>query len=35
MMGTTPTRAMGRVDGLVMSFGWGWSLKGYEDNKPW
>ena len=35
MMGMTPTRAMGRADRLTMSFGWGWSLKKYEDNKPW
>jgi hypothetical protein len=35
MMGMTPTRAMGRADRLAMSFGKGWSLKNYENNKPW
>ena len=30
-----PIASMGRADRLAMSFGKGWSLKNYENNKPW
>ncbi len=29
-----PIASMGRADRLAMSFGKGWSLKNYENNKP-
>jgi hypothetical protein len=30
-----PIASMGRAERLAMSFGRGWSLKNYENNKPW
>ena len=29
-----PIASMGRAERLAMSFGKGWSLKNYENNKP-
>jgi hypothetical protein len=30
-----PIASMGRADRLAMSFAKRWSLKNYENNKPW
>ena len=30
-----PIASMGRADRLAMSFGKEWSLKNYENDKPW